>query len=250
MHWNINRYVFSKKPSSAYYHILRWNTTYGLTIFPSGGGSGGGQAYIHDYLMTEELNLTVDIGSRGKGFNSFFDDPSPGGDTTTKWVDSSGVEYILKGNGGLEGHAYSNYWVITNGGQYEISPLHLSHIGGGNGGNSVVDSYNRQAGGPISTILKTVYLNSNISFWDILDEFFTYWSDRRIRFHWEKGRYYGAGGPGGQNYYNGAPDKWARGSYAGGPGYVFMILDFNDIENLTSNISSSVVDNTNSTSSY
>jgi len=216
------RYVYSKWPSSAYYNIgMSWNNTYGITIYPSGGGSGGGQAYIHDYLMTEELNLTVDIGSSGKGFN----DPSPGGDTTTKWVDSSGVEYILKGNGGLEGHAYSNYKGITNGGQYEISPLHLSNIGGGNGGNSVVDSYNLQTGGPISTILKTVYLNSNISFWDILDEFFTYWSDRRIIFDWEQGRYYGAGGPGGQNYYNGATDKFARG---GGPGYIFMILDFNN----------------------
>jgi len=244
------RLVYSKWPSSAYYNFgMYWDNTYGITIYQSGGGSGGGQAYIHDYLMTEELNLTVDIGSRGKGFAY----PSPGGDTTTKWVDSSGVEYIIKGNGGLEGHAYTNYRGITNGGQYEISPSHISHIGGGNGGNSVLDSYNRQAGGPISTILKTINLNSNTSIWDILDEFFTYWSDRRIRFHWEQGIYYGAGGPGGQKYYNGAPDKFARGSYAGGPGYVFMILDFNNIETSTSNttnISSSVVDNTNSTSSY
>ena len=242
--------IYISRPSSG--HVYRYSTTaapgiyryslwsglrvghqwmgepYGLVIHKSGGGSGGGQAYIYDYLITEDLHLNVDIGSRGKGFPS----SSPGGDTTTKWVDSSGVEYILQGNGGLEGHPYSSYKEITNGGEYAISPsqIDISNIGGGNGGDSVsYVSGERQAGGPISQILKTVYLNSNISFWDILDEFFTYWSDKFILFP-DQGKYYGTGGPGGQSRYDHPTiDRHTRGSYEGGQGYVFMILDFNDI---------------------
>ena len=217
----------------------------------SGGGGAGGQSYIYNYLQTNDINYNIQVGSKGQGHQ--YD--SSGGDSIVTWVDDN-IQYNITGNGGKEGEGYSHR---GQGGSYNISPSNLPNMGGDVGGNSIQRNlyghifYARNPGGKISTHLQTITLNSGVTFWNVLDEFFPNWESRNVSYHWTSGKYYGAGGPGGQNYRNGAPDKWARGGLDAGPGYVFMILDFNHIQTSTSNttnISSSVVDNTNSTSSY
>ena len=199
----------------------------------SGGGGAGGQSHIYNYLQTNDINYNIQVGSKGNGGNNNTYDSS-GGDSIVKWIDDD-ISYNITGYGGYEGEGYSHR---GQGGSYNISPSNLPNMGGDVGGNSIQRNsygniyYARNPGGKISTQLQTITLNSGVTFWNILDEFFSYWQSRNVAYHWTQGRYYGAGGPGGQNYRNGAPDKWARPGYAGGPGYVFMILDFNDISTM------------------
>ena len=216
----------------------------------SGGGGAGGQSHIYNYLQTSDTNYNIQVGSKGNGHTN----NSSGGDSIVSWVDDN-IQYNITGNGGEEGEGYSQR---GQGGSYNISPSNLPNMGGDVGGNSIQQNlyghiyYARNPGGKISTQLQTITLNSDVTFWNILDDFFPNWDSRNVAYHWTASRYYGAGGPGGQNYRSGTPDKFARSSYAGGPGYIFMILDFNDIENATSNTNntSSIEDNTNSSSSY
>ena len=216
----------------------------------SGGGGAGGQSHIYNYLQTSDTNYNIQVGSKGNGHTN----NSSGGDSIVSWVDDN-IQYNITGNGGEEGEGYSQR---GQGGSYNISPSNLPNMGGDVGGNSIQQNlyghiyYARNPGGKISTQLQTITLNSDVTFWNILDDFFPNWDSRNVAYHWTASRYYGAGGPGGQNYRSGTPDKSARSSYAGGPGYIFMILDFNDIENATSNTNntSSIEDNTNSSSSY
>lgn len=193
----------------------------------SGGGGAGGQSYIYDYLATSDIDFNIQVGSKGRGH----DYNSSGGDSIVTWNDND-ISYNITGYGGEQGKNYSHRGV---GGSYYVYP-NLSNIGGDVGGNSIhiiyggTSYYARNPGGAISTQLQNITLNSGVKFWNILDEFFSYWQNINAAYHWTQGIYYGAGGPGGQNYYSGAPDKWARGGYQGGPGYVFMILDFNNFK--------------------
>ena len=230
--------------------ILKTGAVTNIVSGGGGGGGAGGQSHIYNYLQTNDINYNIQVGSKGNGGNNNTYDSS-GGDSIVTWIDND-ISYNITGYGGYKGEEYSHRGL---GGSYNISPSNLPNMGGDVGGNSIQRNlygdiyYARNPGGKISTQLQTITLNSGVTFWNILDEFFSYWQSRNVAYHWTEGRYYGAGGPGGQNYRNGAPDKWPRPSYAGGPGYVFMILDFNDIENLTSNILSTE-DNTNSSSLY
>ena len=254
---NIKNYIFKNIKSDAKISIVSgggggggggYNNRWG---YQTGGGGAGGQSYIYDYLQTNTINYNIQVGSKGNGGNNNTYDSS-GGDSIVTWIDND-ISYNITGYGGYEGESWN---VRGQGGNYYVYP-NLSNIGGSVGGNSLHvqalnysgSYYNRNPGGAISTQLQNITLNSGITFWNILDEFFSYWQSRNVRYHWTRGRYYGAGGPGGQNWAFGEIDYYARPGYSGGPGYVFIILDFNDIQSTTNNISS-VEDNTNSTSSY
>lgn len=254
---NIKNYIFKNINSDAKISIVSgggggggggYNNRWG---YQTGGGGAGGQSYIYDYLQTNTINYNIQVGSKGNGGNNNTYDSS-GGDSIVTWIDND-ISYNITGYGGYEGETWN---VRGQGGNYYIYP-NLSNIGGSVGGNSIHQQanryggsyYNRNPGGAISSQLKNITLNSGVIFWNILDEFFGNWSNRNVRYHWEDGKYYGAGGSGGQNGAWGESDPVSRPGYSGGPGYVFMILDFNDIQTSTSNISS-VENNTNSTSSY
>ena len=199
----------------------------------SSGGGAGGQSYIYNYTQTSDVNYIIQVGSKGSG-NGY---NSSGGDSHVKWSDSD-ISYDIIGYGGQEGAWYSS---MGQGGNYYVSP-NLSNIGGAKGGNSIIKNfyghiaYARNPGGAISTQLTNIVLNTGVTFWNILDEFFPNWRSINVEYHWNRGKYYGSGGSGGQNYKNGAPDKWARPGYSGGPGYVFIVLDFNNSESSSSNI--------------
>lgn len=216
------------------YYIYRyWFTIY--TIFLSSGGGAGGQAFIYNYMPSNDINLTLEIGARGSGDRGGTNkQDSSGGDSIVTWNDN-GISYNIVGRGGYEGVQYYHYGIGGYGGSYFVSPSSLSNIGGDAGGNSIVDKIGssvmtwRFPGGKISEILNNITLNSSVKLWDVIDEFFINWRSINVIQNNDVGKYYGAGGPGAHEQVSSTldPNYARRKGGNGGPGVVFVIIDPN-----------------------
>lgn len=175
------------------------------------GAGGGGQTYFYNSTKLYNKTLTLNIGNIGNSFAVFNTNCSGGGDTTVSWD-----TYSLIGYGGREGDS-------GTGGINSVNIPSGMLGGGANGGNGgITASY---YGGAIPTITNTINLYSDTTLWSIINDpsianVYSYNST------WFWANVYGAGGMGYRGAVSG--DPYSRRGMSGGPGFVIIILDYND----------------------